>query len=276
MICFKPHVTTLVATALTFLALICDLIGLVAPAWFTVRLGEKGEAKVGLWDYCFSQPKYDCQSVSQQFTVEAWLQASRAFAILGFLTLCLCVASCVCLCFASHILAFVIITPVSCLISTVLIFLEFAIFSGDVERVKNRVGQQFRYHYAFGLTVVAFVLLIPATVLHFVGNVMAADSVSLREASNRLQQSSKRKVAGEEAFESDMPVGEIRVKQEPSWGFSDRRSRERDLNRSRESDYSHRELNRSRDANRSRDDRVSRDLDATREFEKSFDKHSNV
>ena len=66
----RPHVTVLVGVALGLVALLFHIIGLSAPGWYSVRLGEKGEATVGLWQYCHDQPKYDCEDVDKQWTVE--------------------------------------------------------------------------------------------------------------------------------------------------------------------------------------------------------------
>ena len=63
--CVRPQALTLIGAVLSILAFICNLIGLVGPSWYYVHLGEKGRAWVGLWDYCYSEPKYDCESYNQ-------------------------------------------------------------------------------------------------------------------------------------------------------------------------------------------------------------------
>jgi hypothetical protein len=60
-------VTTVIATVLTCLCWLFDLVGLVGPSWFYVWLGEKGKSHVGLFDYCHDNPKYDCEGVYYHF-----------------------------------------------------------------------------------------------------------------------------------------------------------------------------------------------------------------
>ncbi|XP_070209206.1 uncharacterized protein [Littorina saxatilis] len=125
---------------------------------------------VGLWRYCHDEPKYDCEDFDTMWKVDAWLEASRAFAIMGFLALVLCAVSTLLVCFVSHVKVFYSIAPVSSLLASFFIFIEFSVFSGEVERRKNSIGQEFEYHYCFALTVIAFILSLIATLLFLCGS----------------------------------------------------------------------------------------------------------
>ena len=72
----RPHVTIIVGTVVLMVALVFHIVALAAPGWFSVELGEKGKSMIGMWEYCYEQPKFNCENVSNHVTVEGVYSAS--------------------------------------------------------------------------------------------------------------------------------------------------------------------------------------------------------
>ncbi|KAL8610666.1 hypothetical protein ACOMHN_047235 [Nucella lapillus] len=164
-----PQASILVGAVLMGLAFVLELVGLVTPGWCALTVGEKGEVMMGLWEFCYELPNFTCENLEQMWAIQGWMEACRAMGVLAVLVMVGCLITIVLLSFLPRFLFLFAAAPWCALSAGLLIYIQFAIFVGEMERTRNSIGRNFYYEYAFVLTVVAFVFSLFASVFLFIG-----------------------------------------------------------------------------------------------------------
>ncbi|XP_076456934.1 uncharacterized protein LOC143291144 isoform X2 [Babylonia areolata] len=179
--CVRPPISVLVGVVLMALAFVLEVVGLAAPGWCSLWVGEKGVTMVGLWEFCYELPNFTCEDLENLWPIQSWLEGCRAMGVLAVLVQGACLTSVLLLSLFRRFHFFFAVAAWTALSSAMLIFTEFSIFVGAVEMKKNTMGRDFYYQYAFVLTIVAFVLSLLAAVAFFVGDARNRSSQKLKE-----------------------------------------------------------------------------------------------
>ncbi|XP_076456927.1 uncharacterized protein LOC143291142 [Babylonia areolata] len=177
-----PHAIILVAGGVVGLALILQIVGLATPAWVTFELTypvlgvQTVSYNIGLWKVCasgncrkisFSSPTFGDDDDDDD--VPDWLNACRAFGILGVLAMAASLFCAVLTCVMSDkAKMFTLVAAGVAAVGAVCSMIEFAVYARE-EPYLNQSSQHVSLGYSFILSVVAFVLAVVAVALFIVG-----------------------------------------------------------------------------------------------------------
>lgn len=158
-----PHIGVIVGLVCIGVALIFQIIGLATTGWSEIKAADYG---VGLWKTCTGS-KCDTYSTDN---IPDWLNAVRAFGILGILAIGACLVAGILICFSENKIL-PMLAMIIAFVAAFCIMIEFAVYAGERNKTAN-VGFATDYGYSFALTIVAFVLCLAAGVCFLLPNIL--------------------------------------------------------------------------------------------------------
>lgn len=157
-----PHIGVIVGLVCIGVALIFQIIGLATTGWLEIKAFDYGQ---GLWELCSGS---DCQTISTGDGLE-WLDAVRAFGILGILAIGACLIAGILVCFSENKIL-PMIAMIIAFVAAFCIMIEFAVYAGE----GGNAG--YDYGYSFALTIVAFVLCLAAGACFLLPKILGGSS----------------------------------------------------------------------------------------------------
>ncbi|KAK7091668.1 hypothetical protein V1264_009324 [Littorina saxatilis] len=133
------------------IALVFQIVGVATASWVTAD-SDVIDARSGLWKTCSGI--FGCLSYGSD--VPDWMNACRAFGILGILLLVVCCLMGVLSCFSDNDKLPLMAAVVS-FAAGLCVLIEFALYADKVD-----IGAGFKYGYSFALTVTACILAVVA------------------------------------------------------------------------------------------------------------------
>ncbi|XP_062587733.1 uncharacterized protein LOC134249385 [Saccostrea cucullata] len=153
----------LIGTVAMIAALVFHVIGFGMSSWITVDRGNYTE-HFGIWKICTGYPS-ECYSTPSS----DWMRAVQSFAVLGFVSLLVCVAVSIvpqCCCKQNTLKCILLIVGLA-IFGVISLLLSIAIFSSKKdELIKGSPPQSFSFSFAFCIT--AMILAIIAVVCFFI------------------------------------------------------------------------------------------------------------
>ncbi|KAK7459686.1 hypothetical protein BaRGS_00038989 [Batillaria attramentaria] len=162
-----PHIAVIIGLVCIGVALIFQIVGLATTGWTSGRTAVQSgfgfvtvDVDRGLWSACSGS---SCADYSGD--LPDWLEACRAFSIIGLLVIVGSLVVGVLICFMDNKML-PMIAAILAFVAAFCLLIEFAVFAGEYEDAFGDAD----LGYSFALTIVAFLLCIAAGVCFLVPN----------------------------------------------------------------------------------------------------------
>ncbi|PVD32094.1 hypothetical protein C0Q70_07522 [Pomacea canaliculata] len=162
-----PHIAVIIGLVASGIALLFQIIAVAAVGWLKAK---NYDVSYGLWRYCSSDTCVDYPST----IVTDWLDATRAFALLGLFFIAGALAAGILIMFLDKKFLGLIAGAVA-LVAALFVLISFAVFADN--RKASFSEQTFELSYCFALSVVAFVLCIASGVCFILSNFLSGASI---------------------------------------------------------------------------------------------------
>lgn len=162
-----PHIAVIIGLVASGIALLFQIIAVAAVGWLKTKNVDES---IGLWRYCSSGQCFDFNSS----LVSDWLDATKAFALLGLFFIAGALAAGILIMFLDKKLLPLIAGAVA-LVAALFVLISFAVFADQRKTPFPELG--YELSYCFALSVVAFVLCIASGVCFILSNFLSGASI---------------------------------------------------------------------------------------------------